>query len=371
VPSGQASTAGPAQVSEATLAAFDLKLLSVSDRGSPEVQPGPIPTPSPGDTGYYACTKLAGDEFAAAVGRSFRGPRPNGGRPSSGNQTAKSNCAYETQTSDRASILSLYLTVATYASPDAASQGFISDYGFTPAANIAGIGDGAFIFPNGTPAYVRVGADIMELDLTAPDGLDRAGLYTTLMRDIAGHATSPAPTPVPPTPGPDDLDPCLVTPDEAQKIFHSGPVTIHRRFADQPTDLACVYRLGSDRIVIMETFTAASLRAVAQSVQDRYASDKQAVNGVTDIPGFELPGAPTSNPQSKVAELWGFGNNEQVEIVDNGPVQASGGSGTSRAIPPTPLLDFPVSIPDIAAVDGEPNETIASAFAPSPGTVDD
>ena len=76
-PAGPVADGGSGVVTEATLAEMVLKLLSVSHRHSPQVQPEPVPPPAPGDKGYYACTKLAGADFAKAVGQPGNA-RPNG-----------------------------------------------------------------------------------------------------------------------------------------------------------------------------------------------------------------------------------------------------------------------------------------------------
>ena len=111
------------------------------------------------------------------------------------------------------------------------------------------------------------------------------------MSAIAGHATNPAPTPTAPVPGPDDLDPCLLTPAEVQAIFYGGPVTVHRAFATESTDFACVYLLipSIKYSVTIETVGHAALAADANALQDRYNSDRQSFSHVTDIPGFALP----------------------------------------------------------------------------------
>jgi hypothetical protein len=358
-------TAGPgsaalAVVGEAPFAWAALKLFAVSQRPSPQVQPAPPPAPAPGDTGYYGCTKLSADDFAAAVGQGARGPRPNGGKAASGNQPAYSNCSYQTDTTDPAITFRLGLTVGSYPSADAATQALYQYYGDTPTLNMPGIADGAFIFPNGTPAYVAVGADVVELDLNPPQGTDTASLYMTLMRAIDGHATNPAPTPTAPVPGPNDLDPCLLTPAEVQAIFQSGPVTVQRVFADNPADFACSYLLvpSLQYSIVIDTVSYAALAANANALQDRYAADRKSFSTVTDIPGFALPSA--ANAASGFADLWGFGDNSYVEIADHGPLQNSGGSGStsSHPIPPTPLLNFPDPIP---------NQGYLASIIPTPG----
>jgi hypothetical protein len=319
-------------------------------RSSPEVQPAPPPAPAPGDTGYYGCTKLSSDDVAAAVGQRAPGAHPNGGKAASGNQPAFSNCTYKTDTTDPATTFEVQLTAASYPSADAATQALYDYYGDTPTANIPGIGEGAFIFANGAPAYVAVGSDVVQLDLIAPQGTDIAGLYTTLMRDIAGHANNPAPTPTAPVPGPNDLDPCLLKPEEVQAIFQSGPVTVQRVFADNPDDFGCSYIL-EPRLqygIEIDTVSNAALAANATALQDRYTSDRQSFQDVTDIPGFPLPSA---NPTAGFADLWGFGNNSYVEIADHGPLQSADGSAPTptHPIPVTPLVDFKNAIPDLVS----------------------
>ena len=327
-----------------------LKLFTVSDRPSPQVEPEPAPAPAPGDTGYYACTKLSADEFAAAVGQRALGPRPNGGKAANGDQPSYSNCSYSTDFTDPATKIGLSLSVANYPSADAAMQALYNYWGDTPALNIPGIGEGAYIFPNGSPAYVAVGSDVVQLDLFDPSvSTDPPTLFPKLMSAIAGHATNAAPTPTAPVPGPNDLDPCLLTPAEVQAIFQSGPVTVQRAFASESTDFACVYQLipSLKYSVTIETVGNAALAASPNALQDRYTSDRQAFSTVTDIPGFPLPAA--ANATSGFADLWGFGDNSYAEIADHGPVQGACGSGStsSHPIPPTPLVDFPDAIPDL------------------------
>src|SRR5207253_2971222 len=126
---------------------------------------------------------------------------------------------------------------------------------------------------------------------------------------IAGHATSPAPTPTAPIPGPDDLDPCLLTPAEVQAIFQSEPVTVHRAFASETTDFACVYQLipSLEYGVTIETVGHAALAASSTALQDRYNSARQSFSSVTDIPGLPLPSAAITT--SEFADIWGFGDN--------------------------------------------------------------
>jgi hypothetical protein len=329
-----------------------LQLFAVSgSRQSPQVQPAPPPAPSPGDTGYYGCTKLSAEDFSAAIGRPFGGPRPNGGKPAYGSQPAYSDCLYQTADIDTPTWFSLSLTVATYASTDAATQALYQYYGDTPKANIPGIGEGAFIFPNGTPAYVAVGADVVQLDPIFPEGTDRTSVFTTLMRDIAGHANDPAPTPVPPVPGPNDLDPCLLTAAEMQAIFRSGPVTVQRVFANNPADFACSYTLipSLQYGIEIDTVSYAALTASPTALQDRYATDRKSFSSVTDIPGFALPSAATTAPG--FARVWGFGNDSYAEIADAGPAGGSGGSASTTTrdpIPTSPMVDFKTPIPEHA-----------------------
>jgi hypothetical protein len=329
-------------------------------RPSPQVQPAPPPTPAPGDTGYYGCTKLSADEFGAAVGQRARGAHPNGGKAAYGNQPAYSNCSYQTDTTDPATTFGLRLTVGSYPSADAATKALYDFYGDTPTSNIPGIGEGAFIFSNGTPAYVAVGSDVVQLDLNSPPGTDTASLYTTLMRAIAGHANNPAPTPTAPVPGPNDLDPCLLTPAEVQAIFQSGPVTVQRVFADNPDDFACSYILEPrlQYAIEIDTVSNPALTATATALHDRYTADRQSFSSVTDIAGFPVPSA--ANPPSGFADLWGFGNNAYAEIADNGPLPSAGGSSSTptHPIPATPLVDFTNPVPD--------NVYLASVI-PTPG----
>ena len=328
-----------------------LQLFAVSGRQKPQVELAPPPAPSPGDTGYYGCTKLSADDFTAAIGRPFGGPRPNGGKPAYGTQPAYSDCLYQTDDALAPTWFYLSLTVATYSSADAATQALYQYYGDTPKANIPGIGEGAFIFPSGTPAYVAVGADVVQLDLIIPKGTDRASLFMTLMRDVASHADNPAPTPTPPVPGPNDLDPCLLTPAEMQAIFHSGPVTVQRVFADNPLDFACSYLLipSLQYSIVIDTVSYAALATNPTALRDRYVADRQSFSSVTDIPGLALPSAATAAPG--FANVWGFGDNSYAEVADAGPPQSPGGSGptsTSKPMPPIPLVDFKTPIPDQA-----------------------
>ena len=348
-----------------------LKLFTVADRPSPQVEPEPPPAPAPGDTGYYACTKLSAEEFAAAIGQRIPGARPNGGKAASGDQPSYSNCAYGTETADLSTKIGLNLTVANYRSADAAVQALYSFWGDTPTQNIPGIGEGAYIFPNGSPAYVAVGSDVIQLDLFDPSRqTDPPTLFPMLMNEIAGHGTNPAPTPTAPVPGPDDLDPCLLTPAEVQAIFQSGPVTVQRAFASQTTDFACVYQLipSLKYAVTIETVGHAAL-AGPNALQNRYTSDRQAFSTVTDIPGFPLPSA--ANATSGFADLWGFGDNSYAEVADHGPVQSACGSGStsSHPIPSTPLVDFPDAIPDLCQ--GQLGEGLSQGYLasiiPTPG----
>ena len=347
-------TTGPdngAVVGEAPFTWAALQLFAVSRRPSPQVQLAQPPAPSPGDTGYYGCTKLSADDFAAAIGRPSGGPRPNGGKPAFGTQPAYSNCTYQTGDIDQPTWFQVALTVASYSSPDAATQALYEYWGDTPKLNIPGIGEGAFIFPNGAPAYVAVGADVVQIYVTTPQGTDVASLFMTLMRDIAGHETNPAPTPTPPVPGPDDLDPCLLRPAEVQAIFHSGPVTVQRVFADNPADFACSYLLvpSLQYSIVIDTVSYAALAASPTALQDRYVADRKSFSSVTDIPGLALPSEANAAPG--FANVWGFGDNSYAEIADDGPPGGSGGSGSTSAgspIPPSPLVDFKTPIPDQA-----------------------
>jgi hypothetical protein len=352
-------------VGEGTLAEAALKLFTVADRPSPEVQPEPPPAPAPGDTGYYGCTKLASDEFAAAIGEPVRGARPNGGKAASGDQPSYSHCSYETERGNVVTKIGLSVSAANYPSADAATQALYSFWGDTPALNIPGIGEGAYFLPNGS-AYVAVGSDVVQLDLFDPlRSTDPPTLFPILLSAVAGHATNPAPTPTAPVPGPDDLDPCLLTPAEVQAIFYSGPVTVHRAFAAEITDFACVYQLipSIKFSVTIETVGHAALALNANALQDRYNSDRQAFSNVTDIPGFALPSS--TNSTSEFADLWGFGDDSYVEIADHGPAQGNGGA--SHPMPPNPLLlDFPDPIPDLANSVRASHGYLASII-PTPG----
>jgi hypothetical protein len=209
-----------------------------------------------------------------------------------------------------------------------------------------------------------VGSDVVQLDLFDPShSTDPATLYPTLMRDIAAHVTNPAPTPTAPVPGPDDLDPCLLTPAEVQAIFYSGPVTVHRAFATEITDFACVYELipSIKFSVTIETVGHAALALNATALQDRYNSDRQAISHVTDIPGFALPSA--TNSTAEFADLWGFGDDSYVEIADHGPVRVGGTS--SHPMPPNPLLlDFKDPIPDLGT---SASQGYLASIIPTPG----
>jgi hypothetical protein len=341
-----------------------LKLFAVSDRPSPQVQPAPPPVPSPGDSGYYGCTKLSADDFAAAVGEHAAGPRPNGGKAAYGDQPSYSNCSYQTDTADPATKIGLRLTVANYPSADAATQALYGYWQDTPARNIPGIGEGAYIFPNGSPAYVAAGPDVVQLDLFDPSmRTDPASLYTTLMRAIASHATNPAPTPTAPVPGPNDLDPCLLTPAEVQAIFHSPPVTVVQRvFADDTADFACSYLLlpALQYAITIDTAGNAALAANPHALQDRYDADRKSFSSATDIPGFALSSAANA---TGVADLWGFGDNSYVEIADHGPIQSG---SSSHPIPATPLLNFPDPIPDLPT-SGRLSQGYLASIIPTPG----